>query len=123
MSRKYKFHEKEGAYFIIFATVFWIDVFTRMEYFDIVINALDYCRKNKGMSIFGYCIVSSHVHLLFQSEKGEPSELIRDFKGFTARVLLKAIEENSQESRKEWLLWMFEKAGKRNSNVKKYQFW
>nr|WP_262920498.1 transposase [Chryseobacterium timonianum] len=94
-----------------------------MNYFDIVINALDYCIKNKGMSIFGYCIMLSHVHLLFRSEKGEPSELIRDFKGFTVRVLLKAIEENSQESRKEWLLWMFEKAGKRNSNVKKYQFW
>ncbi len=30
MSRKYKFHEKEGAYFISFATIFWIDLFTRM---------------------------------------------------------------------------------------------
>jgi hypothetical protein len=38
MSRKYKFHEKEVAYFISFATVFRIDVFTRMEYFDIVIK-------------------------------------------------------------------------------------
>lgn len=123
MSSKYKFHEKEAAYFISFATVFWIDVFTRIEYFDTVINALDYCRKNKGMTIFGYCIMPSHVHLLFRSEKGEPSELIRDFKGFTARTLLKTIEENAQESRREWLLWMFEKAGKRNLNVKKYQFW
>jgi hypothetical protein len=51
MSRKYKFHEKDGAYFISFATVFWIDLFTRMEYFDIVISSLDYCRKNKGMII------------------------------------------------------------------------
>lgn len=31
MSRKYKFHEKEGAYFISFATVYWIDLFTRMD--------------------------------------------------------------------------------------------
>ena len=31
MSRKYKFREKDGAYFIRFATVFWIDVFTRPE--------------------------------------------------------------------------------------------
>lgn len=29
MSRKYKFGEKSGAYFISFATVSWIDVFTR----------------------------------------------------------------------------------------------
>jgi len=33
MSRKYKFHEKEGAYFVSFATVNWIDVFTRDFYF------------------------------------------------------------------------------------------
>lgn len=47
MSRKYKFKEKDGAYFISFATVFWIDVFTRTEYFDIIINSLDYCRKEE----------------------------------------------------------------------------
>ncbi|HFK5565432.1 TPA: transposase [Elizabethkingia anophelis] len=123
MSRKYKFHEKDGAYFISFATVFWIDVFTRIEYFNIIIDSLNYCRKNKGMSIFGYCIMPSHIHLIFRSEDGKPSELIRDFKGYTARSMLQAISDNAQESRKDWLLWMFEKAGQRNSNVKKYQFW
>lgn len=123
MSRKYKFHEKDGAYFISFATVFWIDVFTRIEYFNIIIESLNYCRKNKGMSIFGYCIMPSHIHLIFRSEEGKPSELIRDFKGYTARSLLQTISENPQESRKDWLLWMFKKAGQRNSNVKKYQFW
>jgi hypothetical protein len=33
MSRKYKFADKSGAYFISFATVNWIDVFTRDAYF------------------------------------------------------------------------------------------
>ena len=132
MSRKYKFaspvryrsgHEKEGAYFISFATVFWINLFTRIEYFDIVADVLDYCRKNKGMIIFGYCIMPSHIHLIFRSAEGKPSELIRDFKGFTSRKLIKAIQENNQESRKEWLLWMMKKAGERSSNVTNYQLW
>ncbi len=57
-----------------------------MKYFDIVINALDCCRKNKSISIFRYCIMPSHIHLLFRSEKGEPSELIRDFKGFGQKL-------------------------------------
>lgn len=30
MSRKYKFGDKTGAYFISFATVYWIDVFTNI---------------------------------------------------------------------------------------------
>ena len=33
MNRKYKFYEKGGAYFVSFATVNWIDVFTRDIYF------------------------------------------------------------------------------------------
>ena len=123
MSRKYKFGESTGAYFISFATVYWIDVFTRDMYFSVTIESLDHCRKNKGMEIYGYCIMPSHIHLIFRSAEADPSGLIRDFKGFTSRKMLKTIEENTQESRKEWLLWMFEKAAKKNSNVKNRQFW
>ena len=49
--------------------------------------------------------------------------MIRDFKGFTSRQIIKAIQENNQESRKEWMLWMFAKAGEKNSNIKNYQLW
>ena len=48
---------------------------------------------------------------------------MRDFKKFTSKDIINAIRENPQESRKDWLLWMFEKAGKKNSNVEKSQFW
>lgn len=123
MSRKYKFGDKEGAYFISFAVVYWIDVFTRAIYFDCMIKSLDYCRKKKGMELYGYCIMPSHVHLLFKSSQGEPSNLIRDFKGYTSRKVLRLIANNKQESRREWLLWMFKQAGKKKSNVKMYQFW
>ena len=120
MSRKYKFHEKEGAYFVSFAIVNWIDLFTRDIYFAIMTESLDHCRKNKGMEIYGYCIMPSHVHLIFRSALGDPSGLMRDLKGFTSRKLMKTIEDNPQESRREW---MFERAGKKNSNVKEKQFW
>ena len=97
MSRKYKFHEKSGAYFVSFATVNWIDVFTRDIYFSIMTEALDNCRKNKGMEIYGYCIMPSHVHIIFRSANSDPSGLMRDLKGFTSRKILKTIEENSQD--------------------------
>lgn len=32
------------------------------------------------------------------------------------------IENNPQESRKEWLLWMFKCADKKQGNISKYQF-
>ena len=65
----------------------------------------------------------SHIHLIFRSALGDSSGLIRDFKGFTSRKMLKIIEENTQESRWEWLLWIFERGGKKNSKVKYIQFW
>ena len=123
MSRKYKFGESKGAYFISFATVYWVDVFTRDIYFSVKTASLDYCRKSKGMEIYGYCIMPSHIHLIFRSSEDDPSGLIRDFKGFTSRKMINTIEENPQESRKEWMLWMFEKAGKKNSNITHRQFW
>ena len=75
------------------------------------------------MDIYGYCIMPSHVHLIFRSTNADPSGLIRDFKGYTARTLLKQIEDHPQESRKEWMLQIFENAGKKNSNVTCRQFW
>ena len=47
MSRKYKFNDKNGVYFISFATVYWIDVFVRDCYFETMMSALNYCRENK----------------------------------------------------------------------------
>ena len=123
MSRKYKFNDKNGVYFISFATVYWIDVFVRDCYFETMISALNYCRENRGIKIYGYCIMPSHVHLLFQIEEKNPSDVIRDLKTFTSKALLKQIAENPQESRKEWLLWMFRRAAKKYSYVKQYQFW
>jgi REP element-mobilizing transposase RayT len=123
MSRKYKFHNKQGAYFISFATVYWLDIFIRQVYFNVLEESIEYCRAEKGMEVYAYCFMPSHVHLIFRSSNEDPSGLIRDFKGFTARKLIKAIEENPQESRKEWLLFMMERAGKTKSNVKQRQFW
>ena len=39
MSRNYKFHNPEGTYFISFAVVDWIDVFTRNEYKNIILDS------------------------------------------------------------------------------------
>ncbi|MFD2561870.1 REP-associated tyrosine transposase [Aquimarina rubra] len=123
MSRKYKFHNTSGLYFVSFATVYWIDVFTRQKYFSILASSIEYCRKEKGMEVYAYCFMPSHMHLIFRSTKQNPSSLLRDFKKYTAKKTLLAIQDNPQESRKEWLLEMFAKAGKERSNINTYQFW
>ncbi len=123
MSRNYKFYNKAGLYFVSFATVYWIDVFTRQLYFNVLVESVSYCRATKGMELYAYCFMPSHVHFIFRSNNEDPSGLLRDFKNFTAKSVIGAIENNAQESRKEWLLKMFERAGKEKSNISKYQFW
>lgn len=55
MSRNYKFHNPDGVYFVSFAVVEWIDVFTRNDYKDILIESLEFCQREKGMEIFAWC--------------------------------------------------------------------
>ncbi|GMN08187.1 hypothetical protein MTsPCn5_35760 [Croceitalea sp. MTPC5] len=75
------------------------------------------------MEVYAYCFMPSHIHFIFRSANEDPSGVLRDFKKYTSKKILKTIQNNQQESRKEWLMWMFEKAGKKKGNVSKYQFW
>jgi hypothetical protein len=50
-------------------------------------------------------------------------DIMRDLKKYSAYRLLKEIRENPIESRKNWMLYLFAKAGKANSNNTHYQFW
>src|SRR5688572_4595415 len=80
MSRAYKIHEKDGVYFITFATIGWIDVFTRRIYRDILVDSLRYCQVNKGLVIHAWVIMSNHVHLIARAESENLSAVIRDLK-------------------------------------------
>jgi REP element-mobilizing transposase RayT len=117
MSRKYKFHNESGVYFVTFATQNWVDVFTRNEYKDILIENLNFCQENKGLELFAWCIMTNHVHLIARTKEGFTlPDFLRDFKKYTAKAIIKAIKENQRESRKEWLLEMFK-------TENGYRFW
>jgi REP element-mobilizing transposase RayT len=114
---------KEGMYFISFAVINWIDVFIRQQYFELICDSLEYCIKNKGMVVYAYCIMPSHIHMIFSDNNANPSKLLGEFKTFTSKNIRKEIENNIYESRREWMLLMMKDAGAKNSNVKNYQFW
>lgn len=122
-SQGYKIRDEACIYFFTFASVKWVDVFTKRMYADIVLNSLSYCCKSKGLKLFAWCIMSNHVHLIAQAEHGKLSDILRDFKKFTSKSIIKAIENNKQESRRNWMLWIFKKAGENNSRNEHYQFW
>jgi REP element-mobilizing transposase RayT len=119
----YKIRNKEGIHFITFAVVEWVDVFTRKEYKDILIESLKHCQKERGLQIYSWCIMSNHVHLVISAIQNDTSEILRDFKKFTSKEIIKAITAHPGESRKEWMLEIFKKEGAANSRNVTYQFW
>lgn len=124
MSRNYKFHNPDGLYFVSFAVIDWLDVFTRNVYKNILLESLSFCQKEKGMEINAWCIMTNHVHLVFRSVGDQkPENILGDFKRYTSKEIVKAIQENPRESRKEFLIAQFKKAAKKASNVTNYQFW
>ena len=92
-----------------FETMGWVDVFTRNEYKNLLVENLKYCQEYKGLELFAWCIMTNHVHLVIRAKEGaDLSGILRDFKKFTSKAIKTAITENIQESRKEWLLKQFE---------------
>ena len=122
MKRGYVIREQEKAHFVTATVVDWLDVFSRKNYRDCIIECFDYCIKNKGMVLYGYVVMSNHIHMIIQSNDGKLSDLLRDFKKFTAKTILEKIQ-NEPESRREWMLERFKLATETHSRNKNYQFW
>ena len=122
MEEGYTIRDQTLPHFITATVVDWIDVFTRKVYRDEVIKCFDYCIKSKGMIVYGYVIMSNHIHMVVQSKDGKLSDLLRDFKKFTATSILNKIQ-NEPESRREWMLERFKLATQSHSRNKNYQFW
>ncbi|KAA3640780.1 MAG: transposase, partial [Bacteroidetes bacterium] len=127
-----KFFESQGGYtiknqnsihFVTLTTVGWIDVFTGKKYRDLILESLSFCQKQKGLIVFAFVIMSNHLHMIVRAKEGKKlSNLLRDFKKFTAQEII-ALIKKGPESRKEWLLHMFEYFARFNSNNRFYQFW
>ena len=124
MSRKFKIRDQEAVHFVTFTTIHWLDVFIRVEYRDIFLDSIRFCQKYKGLEVYAYCIMTSHVHMIIgRHGKQNLEAVVRDIKKFTSVKIIEAIVQNDQESRKKLLLWLFERAGRKNPNNTRYQFW
>lgn len=106
MSTAFKIKNQNALYFLTMTIVNWIDLFTRDQNRRIVIDALDYCRKVKGLKLWAYVIMTNHVHLIASTEEKSLSGIIRDFKRHTVKQLLKSINQKT-ESRRSWMIKAF----------------
>ena len=123
MSEKYKVRNPGGHYFVTCTIVDWVDLFTRPLYKDIIINSLKYCIEHKGLIVHAYVIMTNHVHLIISARENESiPDIMRDFKTFTSKALLKEIQ-SAKESRRKWLLNKFKQEANRRKRGQNYKLW
>ncbi len=123
MSKKYKFTDNSKLYFISFAVTNWIDLFVREAYRNVLIDSINHCQAKKELELYGWCIMTSHIHLIIGSGGNALSNIMRDLKRHTSEELHKTIANNKTGSSREWMLWMMERAAKKTSNDAKFQLW
>ncbi|MFI5196184.1 MAG: REP-associated tyrosine transposase [Chitinophagales bacterium] len=122
MSTGYQIDDQYAMYFLTFTIVDWVDVFSRKNYRDIVMDSLRFCINEKNLKLYGYVIMTNHVHIIAHSPIGKLSDTIRDFKKYTGRHIIESIK-NEPESRREWLLHRFEWNAQQNLRSSDHQVW
>ena len=101
----------------------WIDLFTCVNHKQLLIDSLKFCQDKKGLNIFGWCLMPSHLHIIANTtEPFQLDDVVRDFKKFTSKALIDQIA-NEPESRREWLLERFKFAAKIHSKNKDFKVW
>jgi REP element-mobilizing transposase RayT len=111
-------------YFITMTVIGWIDLFTRREINNIIIKNLRYAQNYRGLEIFAYVIMYSHIHMIARKINGNLNDIIRDFKSYSAKEIIDFIQNDPTESRKQWLLGLmslFASTHKQNKNLMLWQ--
>ncbi len=123
MSEIRKANVPQATYFVTLTVDGWVDVFTRKELVQELLKNIRYCQEHKGLELFAYVIMSNHAHFVMRRSVGLLSDLLRDFKSFTAKQLLHLIATMPNESRSEWMLLHFNHAGLKSAQNKEFAFW
>jgi hypothetical protein len=122
MTEMYKMHP-QGLYFVTLTVVGGIDVFTRHEYCDLLVDNLNFCIDHKRLRVYEYTIMPSVLYLIADVEQGNLPKVLRDFKSSSAKQILRAIAEHPEENRKEWLQRLFQFFAHRYQHNAEHHFW
>jgi REP element-mobilizing transposase RayT len=122
MTHGCKIDKQDGAYIMTFTVVDWLDIFSDDKYKFLLSDLLNYAVDKKGLEIFAYVIMSTHMHLLGRAINNNLSDVIRDFKKFSAIKILSLLQKTKSEFSC-LALEKFSNAAKNHSRNEKYQFW
>ena len=94
---RYKILQESGIYFTTHTIVSWLPVFKEIKYFNIIIDSLNFCQRNKGLTIYGYVIMLNHFHLMAQTREGiNFQDVLRDMKKHTSKHVSHTLDQDNE---------------------------
>ena len=114
---RYKVYEPTHPHFITLTVLHWIPLFTNTKSVDILLDCFMYLQKNDNLKIYSYVILENHLHLVASSD--DIAKTIKKFKSYTAKKLLKLLQEENIKTILEQLAF-YKKAHKKTTT---YQVW
>ncbi len=88
-SKRVKNEINAGICFFTFTVRRWYYLFDRFDRWEILLESLRYCQKEKGLKVYSWVFMLNHIHIIVGSDN--LSGFARDFKSFTAKAIKKNI--------------------------------
>jgi REP element-mobilizing transposase RayT len=121
--RPYRVYEHHRIHFITLTVIDWIDIFTRPTLAKIIVDALDYSRKDGQLEIYAWCLMSNHLHVVCCAGKDfRFGDVMRNFKSNTSKQLIQQIKREG-ESRRSWMLPAFKHATAHLKRPQNFKVW
>jgi len=114
---RYKVYEPTYPHFVTCTILHWIPIFTRVETTDIIFESLKYLQQADNLKLYAYVILENHLHLVVSSD--DIGKSMRKFKAYTAKEILKLLQEKDVKTILEQLAF-YKKAHKKETT---YQLW
>ena len=117
MRTRYSTFDKEAMYFITSTIVNWFEIFKSEHYFNILINALNFKRKESDLKLFAYVFMKNHFHLILSSK--DIVKFVKEYKSYTAKEIIKQLESDKKSE----ILNQFNLNKKSYKNESSFQIW
>jgi len=111
---KYKsYHIPGHLYFVTTTVIGRKEILSNTPIAKIILQSLDFLRKDGRIKLFSYVIMPDHLHLVilpleYKGRNQTISDLMRDFKKFTSKRIIEKLKEHKREA----LLSFFSRSAK-----------
>ena len=99
MTRWENRHVPGNAYFVTTRINHYEPIFKNRNYCRIIINSLSFYKNKFDYRLIAYVIMPDHIHLIiYPPEKTSICSIMRDFKKFTSKQIIKKLKEEKKVS-------------------------